>query len=233
MDHVQIKSNQIAASYVANGLDESTQEQFELHMLGCSDCLSDVEAWRAIKLHMPREAAPRTFISQRRNWWGGWGIAASVAAAALTAVSGWYAREVYQPDVETMHTAFFSRAGAHAQRRVHAASLRRRNPIDRPARPARPGGPSRRRDGCGRRRARHRLLRPRPGGRQLAPAVRPPDPAGPPRAAGDPLRKLRRGDRLRHRRTRRLEVSPRLNAGAGGGVQFPGLHQPASSGSFR
>lgn len=108
MDHVQIKSNQIAASYVANGLDERMQEEFELHMLGCSDCLSDVEAWRAIKLHMPREAAPRTFISQRRNWWGGWGIAASVAAAALTAVSGWYAREVYQPDVETMHTAFFS-----------------------------------------------------------------------------------------------------------------------------
>jgi hypothetical protein len=108
MDHVQIKSNQIAASYVANGLDEHTQEQFELHMLGCSDCLSDVEAWRAIKLHMPREAAPRTYLSQRRNWWGGWGIAASVAAATLTAVSGWYARELYQPDVETMHTAFFS-----------------------------------------------------------------------------------------------------------------------------
>jgi hypothetical protein len=108
MDHVQIKSSQIAASYVANGLDERTQEEFELHMLGCSDCLSDVEAWRAIKLHMPREAAPRTFLSQRRNWWGGFGIAASVAAAALTAVSGWYARGVYQPDVETMHTAFFS-----------------------------------------------------------------------------------------------------------------------------
>lgn len=108
MDHVQIKSSQIAASYVANGLDERTQEEFELHMLGCSDCLSDVEAWRAIKLHMPRDAAPRTFMSQRRNWWGGWGIAASVAAAALTALSGWYARGVYQPDVETTHTAFFA-----------------------------------------------------------------------------------------------------------------------------
>jgi hypothetical protein len=106
MDHVQIKSSQIAASYVANGLDERTQEEFELHMLGCSDCLSDVEAWRAIRLHMPREAAPRTFMSQRRNWWGGFGIAASVAAAALTAVSGWYARGVYQPAIET--TAFFT-----------------------------------------------------------------------------------------------------------------------------
>lgn len=109
MDHVQIKSNQIAASYVANGLDERMQEEFELHMMGCSDCLSDVEAWRAVKLHIPREsAAPRTFMSQRRNWWGGWGIAASVAAAALTAVSGWYARGVHEPDLETMHTAFFS-----------------------------------------------------------------------------------------------------------------------------
>jgi len=108
MDHVQIKSNQIAASYVANGLDERTQEEFELHMLGCSDCLSDVEAWRAIKLHIPRESAPRTFQSQRRNWWGGWGIAASVTAATLTAVGGWYARGVHEPDLETMHTAFFS-----------------------------------------------------------------------------------------------------------------------------
>lgn len=108
MDHVQIKSNQIAASYVANGLDERTQEEFELHMMGCSDCLSDVEAWRAIKLHMPRDVAPRSFLSQRRNWWGGFGIAASVAAAALTALAGWYGRGLYQPDVETMHTAFFN-----------------------------------------------------------------------------------------------------------------------------
>jgi hypothetical protein len=107
MDHVQIKSNQIAASYVANGLDERTQEAFELHMMGCPDCLSDVEAWRAVKLHMPRESlAPRTFLSQRRNWWGGFGLAASVAAAALTAVAGWVARGQVEPDLAT--TAFFS-----------------------------------------------------------------------------------------------------------------------------
>ncbi len=109
MDHVQIKSNQIAASYVANGLDERTQEQFELHMMGCPDCLSDVEAWRAVKLHIPRETlAPRTFLSQRRNWWGGFGLAASVAAATLTAVAGWYARGEMEPDLATKHSAFFS-----------------------------------------------------------------------------------------------------------------------------
>jgi hypothetical protein len=107
MDHVQIKSNQIAASYVANGLDERTQEEFELHMMGCPDCLSDVEAWRAVKLHIPRETvAPRTFLSQRRNWWGGFGLAASVAAAALTAVAGWYARGQVEPDLA--HSAIFN-----------------------------------------------------------------------------------------------------------------------------
>jgi hypothetical protein len=109
MDHVQIKSNQIAASYVANGLDERTQEEFELHMMGCPDCLSDVEAWRAVKLHIPRETmAPRTFLSQRRNWWGGFGLAASVVGAMLTAVVGWYARGEMEPDLATKHSAFFS-----------------------------------------------------------------------------------------------------------------------------
>ncbi len=109
MDHVQIKSNQIAASYVANGLDERTQEAFELHMMGCPDCLSDVEAWRAVKLHIPRETlAPRTFLSQRRNWWGGFGLAASVAAAALTAVAGWVARGEMDPGLAMEHSAFFS-----------------------------------------------------------------------------------------------------------------------------
>ena len=53
MDHMQFKANQTAAAYVAHELDEHTQEAFEVHMMGCSECLNDVEAWRVIKTHMP------------------------------------------------------------------------------------------------------------------------------------------------------------------------------------
>lgn len=109
MDHVQFKTREFAANYVANALDEQSQELFELHMMGCPDCVEDVEAWRAIKLHMSAEqAAPRTYMSQRRNWWGGWGIAASVVAATLTAVVGWEARGLYDPGVDSTRTAVFN-----------------------------------------------------------------------------------------------------------------------------
>ena len=66
MDHMQFKANQTAAGYVANGLDESTQEAFELHLMGCSECVEDVEVWRAIKLDMPRQHPEvRTLVPRR------------------------------------------------------------------------------------------------------------------------------------------------------------------------
>ena len=54
MDHMRFKANLTAASYVARGLDESTQEDFELHLMSCPECVDDVEAWRAIEKHMPK-----------------------------------------------------------------------------------------------------------------------------------------------------------------------------------
>ena len=57
MDHIQFKSSQTAAAYVANELGEHQQEAFELHMMGCSECLNDVETWRVIKTHMPAPTA--------------------------------------------------------------------------------------------------------------------------------------------------------------------------------
>ena len=46
---MHFKANQTAAAYVANELDEHSQEAFEIHMMGCSECVNDVEAWRVIK----------------------------------------------------------------------------------------------------------------------------------------------------------------------------------------
>jgi len=48
MDHMRFKANLTAASYVAHGLEDSVQEEFELHLMSCPECVDDVEAWRAI-----------------------------------------------------------------------------------------------------------------------------------------------------------------------------------------
>jgi hypothetical protein len=57
MDHLRFKSEQTAAAYVAGGLDPTMQEQFELHLMSCRDCVEEVESWRALKGCLPREAA--------------------------------------------------------------------------------------------------------------------------------------------------------------------------------
>ena len=69
MEHMQFKANQAAAAYVANELGEPALEAFELHMMGCSECVNDVEAWRAIKDHMPDPAArdPHTLLFDRQG----------------------------------------------------------------------------------------------------------------------------------------------------------------------
>jgi hypothetical protein len=110
MDHIQFKSSQTAAAYVANELTEHQQEAFELHMMGCSECLNDVEAWRVIKTHMPapavNEAARPPF---RKVWWGGWGMAASFAAAMAVGVAGgWFAGSAQQPNVDSSELAVFN-----------------------------------------------------------------------------------------------------------------------------
>ena len=71
MDHIQFKANQTAAAYVAHELDEIAQEAFEIHMMGCSECLNDVEAWRVIKTHMPDAVVLEPARQFKKHWWGG------------------------------------------------------------------------------------------------------------------------------------------------------------------
>ena len=111
MDHIQFKANQTAAGYVANGLEENTQEAFELHMMDCSECVEDVEVWRAIKLEMPPPAvAVRTGTSLRRPVdFGDWRMAASlVGVSVISAAGGWIGKATVSTDVDPTQTVVFN-----------------------------------------------------------------------------------------------------------------------------
>lgn len=129
MDHMQFKANQTAAVYVANGLDESTQEAFELHMMSCSECVEDVEVWRAIRLEMPKERpqARSGLPRPRHAVFGDWRIAASLAGATLIgAAGGWLGKATTATDLDSTRTVVFNlpsvSRGADECTAVHLAS---------------------------------------------------------------------------------------------------------------
>jgi hypothetical protein len=108
MDHMQFKANQTAAAYVAHELDEYQQEAFEIHMMGCSECLNDVEAWRVIKTHMPDAIVLEPARQFKKHWWGGWGMAASfIGAMVVAAAGGFYGGTLQRPDLDSNETAIF------------------------------------------------------------------------------------------------------------------------------
>jgi Putative zinc-finger len=109
MDHIQFKSNQTAAAYVAHELTDQQQEAFELHLMGCSECVHDVEAWRVIKHHMPPPAVLEAQKPFRKLWWGGWGMAASfVGAMVVSGLGGYLASSLQRPSLDTSETAIFN-----------------------------------------------------------------------------------------------------------------------------
>lgn len=70
MEHLRFKSEQTAAAYVADELDPAQREAFELHMMMCPECVEDVESWRAVKHHLPRDNGSREALpheSARQN----------------------------------------------------------------------------------------------------------------------------------------------------------------------
>jgi hypothetical protein len=111
MDHLEFKANQIAAAYVADGVDESTQEAFELHLLSCAECVEDVEVWRAIKQKMPRTVPDaRTTTAHRRSAdFGDLRMAASlVGAGVIGAAGGWLGKATTVPDLDSTQTVVFN-----------------------------------------------------------------------------------------------------------------------------
>jgi hypothetical protein len=111
MDHVQFKANQTAAGYVAGGLDEGTEEAFELHLMECSECIEDVEVWRAIKLELPTigpkvRSAP---VQRKSADFGDWRMAASlVGVGVIGAVGGWLGKASTVPDLDSTKTVVFN-----------------------------------------------------------------------------------------------------------------------------
>ncbi|HEY6484155.1 MAG TPA: hypothetical protein VIY54_11590 [Steroidobacteraceae bacterium] len=111
MDHTQFKTNQTAAVYVADGLDAGTQEAFELHMMDCSECVSDVESWRAIRVELPNALpAARPAPGARRSLaFSDWRMAASLFGAGVVgAAGGWAGKSALTADFTATHTIVFN-----------------------------------------------------------------------------------------------------------------------------
>ncbi|HEY0340098.1 MAG TPA: hypothetical protein VGC34_04775 [Steroidobacteraceae bacterium] len=112
MDHAQFKAKQTAAVYVADGLDERTLEAFEMHMMGCTECIDDVESWRAIKVNMPTRARPArapAVLGRNTHAAMGWRMAASlVAGGVLGSAGGWFGHQSQAPNLDSTQTTFFN-----------------------------------------------------------------------------------------------------------------------------
>lgn len=111
MDHLQFKAQQTAAVYVADGLDERTLEAFEMHLMGCRECVEDVESWRSIKLNMPKRTRPALApaIGRHVRAAAGWRMAASLVIGGVLGVAGgWFGHEAQAPNLDSTQTAFFN-----------------------------------------------------------------------------------------------------------------------------
>ena len=114
MDHAQFKARQTAAVYVADGLDEQMLEAFETHMMGCTECVEDVESWRAIKLNIPRRATRPARVPAIAARGGGqaavgWRMAASLLMGGVLGVAGgWFGHDSMVPNLDSSQTALFN-----------------------------------------------------------------------------------------------------------------------------
>jgi hypothetical protein len=112
MDHLQFKANQTAAVYVADGLDASTQEAFEMHMMACPECVEDVETWRAIKINIPASVRPASGLNRRFRAGHNttqWRLAASVLVAAVGGLAGgWFSHAARGPELDSSQSVFFN-----------------------------------------------------------------------------------------------------------------------------
>jgi anti-sigma factor RsiW len=111
MNHITFQANQTAAAYVAGSLDETQAETFEIHLMGCTDCIDEVEVWRAIKHTMPKPAAVVRHPSRRRTGsdFSGWRFAASlVGTGTLAATLGWFGKGSMTPDLDSTQTVMLN-----------------------------------------------------------------------------------------------------------------------------
>ena len=80
-------------------------------MMGCSECIADVEVWRAIKLEMPRQSAQVRTLPPRRKVaaFSDWRMAASlVGAGVIGATGGWLGKATTATDLDSTQTVVFN-----------------------------------------------------------------------------------------------------------------------------
>jgi hypothetical protein len=127
MSHLAFKSNQTAAQYVADGLGDPDREAFELHLMNCSDCVDDVETWRALSQGIAAQSAsvarpvaanvapernPARALARHSADWQRWQLAASVfLACALGLGGGWFLRAGRGGSLDDGALGFVSLAG--------------------------------------------------------------------------------------------------------------------------
>ena len=80
-------------------------------MMGCSECVADVEVWRAIKLDMPRQQGNVRTLTPRSRLaaFSDWRMAASlVGAGVLGATGGWLGKATTATDLDSTRTVVFN-----------------------------------------------------------------------------------------------------------------------------
>lgn len=109
MDHQSFKAKQTAAVYVAHGLDDRTLEAFEMHMMGCNECVADVETWRAIKLHIPARPRGRNITPESRPVSSGWRMAATLVTGVVAgSYISWTAHVHSFPNPDSTQTGVYN-----------------------------------------------------------------------------------------------------------------------------
>jgi hypothetical protein len=109
--HIKFQADQTAAKYVANGVDESMQEAFELHLMNCTPCVEQVEVWRAIKLEMPAAAAQVRMAIPKRTLTPltDWRLAAClIGVGVIGAAGGWLGQGLTSADLSSTQTVVFN-----------------------------------------------------------------------------------------------------------------------------
>ena len=79
--------------------------------MGCSECVEDVEVWRAIKLDMPRQRPEVRTTAPKRRYvaFSDWRMAASlVGAGIIGATGGWLGKSTTATDLDSTRTVVFN-----------------------------------------------------------------------------------------------------------------------------
>jgi hypothetical protein len=112
MEHIDFKLKQAAAAYVAHGLNDTDMEDFEIHMMGCAECVEDIEVWRAIKQGIPKMPRQNPVEGTSRRYsraeWPFAMAASMVGVGVISALGGWVMKGNLIPDLDSARTVVFN-----------------------------------------------------------------------------------------------------------------------------